>query len=302
MFEKWNRKYKLTCDIGRVAQSGNLDRVIVERTIIIEYPFTLNISIARNTFSQVNTANLSLLGLGESTRADLYLDQYNKEKVIKITLEAGYDSGMATIFKGTVKQCYSYKASGGTEYQTEIEAWDGGLSIYLGESNKTFTAGVDATETLEGLVNDFPLLEMGGIGDEIKIDKTKRGAAYEGGTYDILRGLCNGNCFIDNEKIYFATQNEVRQGELIELDVTAGLLSTPMRRETLLSLTMMFEPRFVIGQKILLTSLTSPYLNGEYKILGIRHEGVISGAVCRQLTTTVDLFIGTKLFNYIKEY
>ena len=106
---KWGRTYKLTFEIGQIEQKGDLDRVTVNKTITVAYPFTLNLSVVRNTFSQVNTAELSILGLGEVTRGELYLDQYNKQKVIKITLEAGYESGTAVIFKGTVKQCYSYK-------------------------------------------------------------------------------------------------------------------------------------------------------------------------------------------------
>ena len=55
---------------------------------------------------------------------------------------------------------------------------------------------------------------------------------------------------------------------------------------------MLFEPRLTLGQIINLQSTTNKQYNGLYKVVGFTHRGTISPAVCGDLRTTVNLFIG----------
>lgn len=312
---KWNRNYKLSMDIGEIVQSKTgidstgkpiyqyeYDKPVFTETIEIAYPFTLNFSVKRDVYSQVNTAYFQILGLNENTRAKLYKDRDNVRKFIRIRFNAGYGDNTPLCFNGTIKECYSYKESGGTEFKTEIEAWDGGFGIYWAHTNKTLSRDVSSTDILNILTADFKVIELGGISDNIKIPQTNRDHVFIGRTWDCVRSYVNNNLFVDNERIfYMMTEEDVRQGEIMSLDVDTGLLASPRRRDTVIEVGLLFEPRVVLGQQISLTSQTVPYLNGTYKIIGIQHDGTISGAVGGRLRTTLSLFIGTKIFNQIKE-
>lgn len=313
--QKFDRNYKLTFQIGEIQrhQIGvdvtgapryqyDYDKQVYSEEIEIDYPLTCNFSIKRDTYSQVNTGHFQILGLKETTRTKLYKDRDNVTKFVRVQFNAGYGDNLSLCFSGTVKECYSTKDSGATEFRTDIEAWDGGFGIYWGHTDRTLGRYVKSTDILNILTSDFKSLQIGGISDKIKVNETLRDKHFIGKTWDCLRDFVNGNMFIDNEKIYFMmTDTDVRQGELMELDVDSGLLSSPKRRDTVIEVELLFEPRVVVGQQIVLTSQSVPYLNGTYKILGIEHNGTISGAVGGRLTTKLSLFLGTKVFNNIKD-
>lgn len=312
---KWNRNYRLIFDIGEIArtQSGidalgnaiyqyQYDKPTFYESIEIAYPFTLFFSVNRDTYSQVNTAYFQILGLNETTRTKLYKDRDNVQKFIRCRFYAGYEDNMPLCFNGSIKECYSYKESGGTEFKTEIEAWDGGFGIYWAHTNKTLSRDVKSTDILNILTADFKTIELGGISDNIKIPETQRDHTFIGKTWDCIRSYVNNNLFIDNERIYYMlTEEDVRQGELMLLDADSGLLASPRRRDKTLEVELLFEPRVVLGQQIALSSSSISYLNGTYKIVGIYHNGVISGAVNGKISTKLSLFIGSKIFNQIKE-
>jgi hypothetical protein len=58
---------------------------------------------------------------------------------------------------------------------------------------------------------------------------------------------------------------------------------------------MIFEPRFLIGQALALESFTEKNFNGVYKVIGVKHKGVISDSVCGNAITSVTLWHGPAL-------
>lgn len=299
--EKFGRKYQIVFNIGYLTQVGKYDRATIVDTIIIEYPLTTDFAISRNTYSQVNTGFLTIYGLAQSTRDRLHKDRYDVNNYIGVEVRAGYEDGMSLIFKGTVKECQSYKESGGTEYRTEVEAWDGGLNIYLGEDNDSFSAQVDKATILETLCQNMPTIKVGAISDDFYNESTLRPCIFSGKTYEDLKTICDGQLFIDCEKIYFMNDNDVIDGEIASLDVDSGILGSPRRRESTLKVQLIFEPRVIVGQWLTVTSSSLPYLNGTYKVLGVAHDGTISGAKCGNMITTIDLFIGTQVFRRVEK-
>jgi hypothetical protein len=67
-------------------------------------------------------------------------------------------------------------------------------------------------------------------------------------------------------------------------------LGKPYQEAGILHFSMLFEPRLKIAQAINLVSMTEPQLNGQYKVVSIKHQGTISDAVCGDAITTVGLF------------
>ena len=226
-------------------------------------------------------------------------------KFIGITVYAGYETApygrSPMIFNGTVKECYSYRQSGATAYKTDIDAWDGGLDVYKAICNTSFASGARPETIIESLVNTMPTVKLGAISNNVDFVDRKRGSNFIGKSYDNIQQFTDNSAFIDNGYLYVIDQNEdALVGDLDIINVDTGLLGSPRRVGTSLSVEVIFEPQLIVGQSLYLDSKNLPYLNGQYKVIGFNHEGKISGAECGKLTTMIDLFIGTKIFNMIR--
>lgn len=299
--EKFGRRYKIVFRLGRLLQLGAYDKAIIDDELTIEYPLTVDLAVTRGVYSQTNTAFVNIYGLAQITRERLLKDRNDTTNYIEMKIYAGYEDFLHLIFNGTIKECQSYKESGATEYITEIEAWDGGLAVLKGSDNNSFGANTKYETILETLCQNIPNIRIGAMSPDYK-EKTQVRPYYAGmKTMDDLSDLTNGNMFIDNEEIFFInTKKEVIEGDLAYINTDAGLLGSPRRREGNVTLDIVFEPRITVGQRIVLQSQTVPYLNGVYKVLGVNHEGTISGAKCGSMITTLDLFIGTELFRMVQ--
>jgi len=58
---------------------------------------------------------------------------------------------------------------------------------------------------------------------------------------------------------------------------------------------MIFEPRLIVGQLVSIESVTAPQYNKRYKVVSLRHQGMISDSVSGQAVTTVGCFTGENL-------
>lgn len=298
--EKFGRTYQIVFRIGHLVQVGAYDEAVVEEELVVEYPLTADFAVSRSVYSQVNTAFVTIYGLNQRTREKIYKDRYDMIKYITMDIYAGYDDFNSLIFSGTVKECQSFKDSGATEFQTFIEGWDGGLAVYYGEDNNSFSAGTSYDTILETLTGNMPNVRLGAISPDFENETALRPVLFTKKTYDDLQTLTDGNIFIDNEYVYFLKDRDVLQGEIEILDVDSGLLGSPQRRDTIIDVNVVFEPRLMVGQQILLQSKTVPYLNGFYKVLGVSHDGTISGSKSGSMITNVSLFIGTELFRMVE--
>lgn len=279
--QKWQRNYILS-----IQTSGS-------NWIDITLPFTMNFRISRNTNASANTARISILNLSKDTRLKIYKDKYTFDIYKGIELRAGYGDSKETlpiIFKGNIKQAYSQR--NGVDYQTDIECYDGGFAFLNGYTSKSFAAGTSDRQILYSLVKDLPAIDMGVIGNFE--GSLPRGNAMEGATTDLIKSVSKSNFFIDNEKAYCLQDEECYRGNITEISSASGLMGSPLREETMLTFEMMFEPRLQIGQHIHLTSQTESLFNGNYKVIGVEHNGTISDATSGRCVTKVTLYYGTK--------
>jgi hypothetical protein len=70
------------------------------------------------------------------------------------------------------------------------------------------------------------------------------------------------------------------------------LIGTPRKQGNLISVTMVFDPQYVVGQLAALQSLEGWINSPKLKVQGIHHYGVISGVESRELITELQLFAG----------
>ena len=259
----------------------------------ITMPYTLSFSITRNTLAQANTGRFTILNLAEDTRRRIYKDKYKTNIYKGIELRAGYGDTKETlplIFKGNIKQAYSQRS--GVNYQTEIEAYDAGFAYVNANTGRSFAQGTTDKQIIETLIKDLPHISVGKIG--AFADKLPKGNSMQGPTIELIKNISKSNFFIDNEKAYCLQENECYRGNIQKITSDSGLLGSPLREETLLTFSIIFEPRLQIGQYIQLESSTEKLFNGDYKVIGVEHQGTISDAQSGRCVTKVSLYYGAK--------
>lgn len=286
--EKWTRSYYLT------VQADQEGKEFVDITM----PLTMSFHIRRNVNATANTASITVLNLGKDTRNKIYLDNYKTMYYKHIELRAGYSLGKETlplIFKGNIQTAYSKR--NGVDYETNIEALDGGFAYVNGYSSRQFAQGTTDKQMLKTLAADLPHIECGKIGD-FNFSLT-RGNAIDGPTLEYFSTISENHFFIDLEKVNCLLDNEGFEGNIKVIDADCGLLGSPLRQESFLTFEMIFEPRLQIGQFVELRSKTEDIYNGTYKVIGIEHSGIISDAQSGQCKTRVSLDYITGLPKFI---
>jgi hypothetical protein len=175
---------------------------------------------------------------------------------------------------------------------TTIDAFDGGMGFVSGQISVTVPAGASAETVAKILTNGMDFVSYGVVGD-VRVKNT-RPIALVGSAYEIAqRFYQNNNFFIDNGMTFILNDNEyvVRPGEAdLQLN-SSNIIGSPRRQEGWIDVDVLFEPGAFPAQRAFLTSREGVY-NGEYQVRGIKHNGVISGAICGKAITTLSLWSG----------
>jgi hypothetical protein len=252
-------------------------------------PFTIEFDITRSTLSSTNTSTIKVYNMSKSRRSKVYKDQYAYDKYKAIELRAGYGDVMPTVFKGNITRAFSSRE--GTAMITTIESLDGGFGFVNGRVNKSFSKGFSNNSILDEIISSLPGIKKGKIGSFP--GALRRGNALNGPSIDLADALSGGKFFVDNEKGFFLNDDEYTLGDINLITSTTGLLGTPKREESMLHFDMIFEPRLLVGQGIQLQSSTVENFNGFFKVVSIKHRGMISESVCGSAITSVGLWAGT---------
>jgi hypothetical protein len=262
--------------------------------------------------ASANTASFVLYNLNETTRKKIFKDPYDISDRRGIELLAGYDTQTASMaispaalfnramplcFRGEIRQAYSVRR--GCDMRTEIECFDGGAALSQSFSSQTAAAGTSMQGLIKSLAKDLIGVTKTTIGN-IDNPRSTRSTALFGNTAELMKEATGGQFYIDNQEGFALGQNDVVEGELNEISSKTGLLETPRRAGTMIECTMLFEPRIRISQGITLNSSVEKNYNGTYKVVGVTHRGIISGAKNGPCITTVSLFSGIGPFSLVR--
>lgn len=275
MTQKFGRNYRLTIDTRDGAEQ-----------IIIEPPLTFSMSVKRATMASLNTGIFQITNLSKETYSAIFQDWNLHDVNRKVKVEAGYGSELATIFSGSIWEANT--ARQGTEIVTTIRSKDGSFESFVDMTFQTLQSGTDIKDVFKTLIGSSNL-EYGAVGE---FDQTfKRPVVLDGNIWKLIQKYSNEQCFIDLGKVYVLPRGQVVSGgeDIQVIDASTGLLETPRREQQWLILKMLFEPRLNLGRKIQLKSQFLPEYDGEYEIIGVNHEGLISEAECGRLITTLTL-------------
>ncbi len=284
---KFQRIYKMTVQIS--------DTEAIE----VDYPLTLVLDVSRNTLASANKGHFQLYNLKPDTRLKIFHDRYDTLTYRQIRLQAGYkdESPLPIIFQGNIIQASSYRS--GTNWITEIEAFDGGFGILNGQVSQTVPAGWDLPKIIKAALGGLPNVKVGAIGDLEQ--QNSRGITMMGNAWDVANRIASGQdavAFIDNEQANLLKKNEyiADAGGIVLISSATGLLQTPRRFDARIDVEILFEPRLAVGQIVQLESqekIFNQFNNGRYQVIGITHRGTISGAVSDRMTTIASLWLGT---------
>lgn len=279
---KFGRNYRLSIE----GMDGNI--------YIIQYPLTLQFAIRRANLASSNEGTFQVFNLGQNLRNKLFHDEFDYTHLRKIKLEAGYGDSLITCFNGNIK-CYgSYRMEGGTNFITEVEAYDYGFAMYNAESYWN-VGSITKNNVISRLMNDLTNYGVA-MGQKSNFSGEYSKYAVAGKTWDRLKEETSGHCFIDNGTINCLLDDDtIVRGPTFTINSDSGLLGSPKKKDRLISVEMLFEPSVYIGQQLMLDSSSYQLFNGTYKVIGVDHVGIISGAVNGKCKTIINLYAHNKL-------
>lgn len=259
------------------------------KKIRVQEPITLEFNVSRNNLASANTAQFTLYNLGPATRDLIYKDQFDTSAFLPVQLYAGYNDGfnsmLPMIFNGYIKAAYSYRE--GADYKTTIEAYDSYIAP-TSQVSASRPAGSPLKELINVAMSGMSNIKNNVIGNGFD-DQIKRGTAMVGDPMDIMNQITNDKTYIDNQTVYVLGEKDVVPSDIRKLSYENGLLNTPRKSQNLIEVTCLFEPRLKPSQFLELVSVTYPKFNGVYKVTGITHSGVISGAICGEAVTNLQM-------------
>jgi len=284
---KFNRNYVLTIE-------GN-DGSLIE----IKPPITIDIDVNRNYLSSANVASIRIYNLSERNRSQIRKDNSDYGLKRKIILKAGYGNNLSEILNGSVTMAFSVRE--GVNFITEVQVFDGGFAYVNSQIDKTYPENTANRTVVLDMISSLKEygVSPGAVGNFE--GNLSRANSYSGNTTSILREITNGSFFIDNNKAYCLKDDECVAGEVQVINSESGLLGTPRREQTFLTFDIIFQPSLRVGQRIKLESITGANFNGIYKVVSIKHRGMISESVGGTVITTLGLFYGYEKLNTVQE-
>jgi hypothetical protein len=281
---------------------------------VIKNPLTVKFNIQRNNLLSVNSAQFDIINLNPTSRKEIRRDEWNLKYDKRVLFMAGYQDNMSICFNGMVQQAYSVRE--GVDFVTHIEGFDNPIAVKQTPFSKEYRKG----QTYQTLMND--------IVGALAINGVKRGAisnryfipsknisttldqlafqkdvTISGYALDIARAYFGPKAYVDNSTINYLNEDEYSRASLEVISSDTGLLGTPRQSNQTVYVDILFQPGLSCGQKITLDSIEgleyektdnrplprNPNFNGDYRIMGITHKGVISDAIGGEAVTTLAL-------------
>ena len=260
--------------------------------ITITPPFTIEFDITRNVLSSSNICSIRIYNLSKTRQGEIRKDITNYTQFRKVELFAGYGQNMPKIFSGNITQAWSVRE--GNNMISQIECFDGGFAYNNAKSDSVVPiANTKKVDVYKALIQTLPNVTVGKIGSYT--GSIGRGQAFPGSTISNLQNELGNNFFIDNGVANILNVNECLEGKIKTINSSVGLLGTPIREQYYINFDMIFEPNVICGQKISLESSTQANFNGDYKIIAIKHRGMISDSVSGEAITSLKLMRSNNL-------
>lgn len=318
---KFRKKYSLSVDLQGAGAATVVGPQLptsplapdAPLSLNVRLPFTCEFSVNRNNMAEANDASFTVYGLGKSIRNFLRKDRYNTNIERAIEFWAGYDTPPTNVklnrarsvgqqspeqiaaeaaqlytmvFRGNLYEAWSEREPGGM-WRTQLSAQTGIFAFQHSHTARSYPAGTPKRQIILELIADLPGLLLGAVGNFP--GSITRGTTYNGATIEAIKELTDGRFYVDNGRVYCLQDNEYLPASVPVISERSGLVGVPRKESSFVHVRTLFEPGLLVGQRVRLESQTSPENNGEYKLTGLSHVGVISAAVASTVFTTAQL-------------
>jgi hypothetical protein len=268
MMSRFDRNYSLIIELKN-------------STVEIKPPMQIAFKANKSIYGGLNKATVQIYNLQESTRLKLVKDPEDNDVHIPFSLAVGYGTDLDVLFKGSMYT--GSNARSGVDFITTIESLDGGfdfLNSFTSKTVKTKDAAIDA------LVADMPNTSKGFIAKQTPVI---RPVVMVGNTARLIQQQLKDDetYYIDNETLYIIKKSEVTGNFVPVVSAETGLMNTPDRQNKRVTFQTLLNPAVKIGNKAKLVSLTTPHLNGIYKVEDIGYAGDYYGSDWMQEVTGV---------------
>lgn len=264
----------------------------------VELPLTVEFDINRDILASCNTSSIRVYNLAQGTRSQIFHLQTQGGFYRQVQLQAGYQNPwsqapnlpLPVIFNGNIREAWSVRE--GNNFITQIESFDGGFAFQNSTINTVFAANTKDQDKIKTLLSGLDGVSLGHVGSYTNV--SLRQTSMSGNIAQILKDHFTG-FYIDNGVAYCLNDNECVPGSTPVISSETGLLGTPrIEAQKFVVCEMLFEPNLRMSELVELRSKDFRGIRPKtdsniYKVIGIHHKGVISGAVCGEAITTVKL-------------
>jgi hypothetical protein len=169
-----------------------------------------------------------------------------------ITLSAGYQGNVGTIFTGTIK-----KAQAGRENPTDtfVDFYCAEEQAYnWGVINKTFAAGSTQQDHVNEVLRVFqPFGITQGTIQGLSTTPYPRAVSLFGMARDVMRTIAHSNnasWYINNGKLNHIPNNSQGNGSSITLNANTGLVGMPVQTQGGIIVTALINPQFAVNGQV----------------------------------------------------
>ena len=294
---KFGRNYRLVLLDNLTANTG-----LELRNDKGSQSLTIDFDIQRGVGADLNSMTLRIYNLSRDNQAQLFqarLDLSNKNTFTArpIILQAGYNDGLSVIFRGGIREAFTFRQ--GNDLITQVEALDGILSTTQTYANISYDSATTAQQIVDDLV--APLTSQTDIeagqtklstATAALIGDNQRGYVIVGNAYDILQEYTSKKAFIDLGELNILSDNECIRPSLRVIDADTGLIGIPRLDGLRVTIETIFEPRINVGEFIEVQSSVAKQFNGQYKVAAVQHKGMLSDTVAGDAKSIFQLYGG----------
>lgn len=213
--------------------------------------------IRANDEETPNTAAIRIYNLALGT-IRLLIEEFNF-----VTLSAGYEGNLATIFTGTITQFRRGKESNVDSY-LDIFAADGDMPYNQSKSNFSMGAGASQVQIFRQYMAD-----MRAVSPNVSVDPNAehfltmfggilpRGKVAFGATRDYLRDLADTNNVrwsIQNGVVTLIQLSSYLPGEAVKINSLTGMIGVPEASDNGIAVRCLLNPSIKIGHAIMINN------------------------------------------------
>lgn len=259
----------------------NRDYELTVNDVVVRSPLHVSFESNKSVSGGLNKLTVQIYNLKESNRLALAKDAEDPTKRIPIDFKVGYVGSLQTLFKGTVHRGLNTRE--GPDLVTELECLDGGFDFLNSFTAKTVRG---KTRAVDAILGDMPNTGKGKITNQQQLIRPKVLIGSSARLIDELIGD-DETWYIDDEKLYIIKDGEVTSSFIPVVNAESGLLNTPTRENSKITFDTLMNPTLKIGGLCNVISVTTPHLNGIYKIDSIGYTGDNYGSDWLQSVTGI---------------